>query len=172
VRYWDTTSLTVPRSFVYYSLCGRVRRVGTDDESPVCLKILLTATATGNDQDWTYKWRNGGTILIYFNLTSVNLNCPWCMRSDYSMWPVVVYYSCMYACNYVSLAIFRHREGDFPVTMVTPRVTPRGLSYACNHARTNHVLFVYYPAGFRWLLLSLRCGDVSNLVSRLVSRLD
>jgi hypothetical protein len=36
------------------------------------------------------------------------------------------------ACNYVSPAIFGHREGPF---------------YACNHARTNHVLFVYNPAG-------------------------
>jgi hypothetical protein len=91
---------------------------------------------------------NDGTILIYFNLTSVNLNCARMVRSDCSMWPVVVYYSCI--CNYVALAIFGHARSSWRTQFST--MLPRSGSTTRNF----NFLFTFRPEVRPSIVLSVR----------------
>jgi hypothetical protein len=59
---------------------------------------------------------NVGTILIYFNLTSVNLNCPRLVRSDCS----ICDYSCMYQKrfynNQAAVILYTYAENMWKIT--------------------------------------------------------
>jgi hypothetical protein len=83
----------------------------------------------------------------YFNLTSVNLNCPRLVRSDCSMWPIVVYYS---SRSTVHIWAWQgHREGLSQLLLKWPRRHGHDpgqatRTFLCMLTRT------YTPACFCW----------------------
>jgi hypothetical protein len=112
---------------------------------------------SGNNQDLAWLC-NGATILIYLNLTFVNLNCPILVRSDCSMWPGLVCWSYLVIVRDVATINLRRRRhghdlGQATWILQTRTHTPCAF---CLHFGRN-------TGRVPWLLSGFRCGDVHVL---------